>query len=378
MEQTTVAVIGAGPAGLAAGACLRAAGVDFVILEKEQTVGASWRRHYARLHLHTVKKYSSLPLRPFPREYPRYVPRELMVRYLDDYAAHFDLRPRFGAAVRSVRRDGDAWMIESASGLLRAAFVVVATGYNGEPVVPVIPGIETFGGKVLHSADYTDAKPFAGRAVLVVGMGNTGAEIALDLAESGARPTLSVRNGVHLVPRDLFGIPIQVVAMTATRVLPAGFNDAVFPKILDLVLGHPARYGITRPQEGILAQATRAAKIPVLDVGTMRKISEGTIEIAPGLSTITADGAIFRDGSRGIYDPIILATGYRPNYRNFLAEGETNNTDSIFFIGFRNAITGLLRQISIEAVAAADDIRRRLATNSALTLRSEQQTQTSS
>ena len=360
MEQTTVAIIGAGPAGLAAGACLRAAGVEFVMLEKERAVGASWRRHYARLHLHTVKKYSSLPLRPFPREYPRYVPRELMVRYLDDYAAHFDLRPRLGAAVRSVRRDGDAWAVESASGSLRAAFVVVATGYNAELVVPVIPAIETFGGKVLHSADYTDAKPFAGRAVLVIGMGNTGAEIALDLAEGGARPTLSVRNGVHVVPRDLFGIPIQVVAMTATRVLPAGFNDAIFPKILDWVLGHPARYGITRPQEGILAQAARAAKVPVLDVGTMRKISQGAIKVAPGLSTIIPDGAIFRDGSRGVYDAIILATGYRPSYRNFLAESDSNNADSIYFIGFHNAITGLLRQISIEAVAVAAEIRRKL------------------
>ena len=208
MEQTTVAIIGAGPAGLAAGACLRAAGVDFVMLEMKQAVGASWRRHYTRLHLLTVKKYSSLPLRPFSREYPRYVPRELMVRYLDDYAAHFDLRPRFGAAVRSVRRDGAAWIVETDAASLRAAFVVIATGYNGEPEVPVIPGIETFGGKVLHSADSTDAKPFAGRAVLVIGMGNTGAEIALDLAESGARPTISVRNGVHVVPRDLFGIPI--------------------------------------------------------------------------------------------------------------------------------------------------------------------------
>jgi cation diffusion facilitator CzcD-associated flavoprotein CzcO len=359
MEQTTVAIIGAGPAGLAAGACLRAAGVDFVMLEKEQAVGASWRRHYRRLHLHTVNKYSSLPLRRFPRDYPRYVPREQMVRYLDDYAAHFDLRPRFGAAVRAVRRDGDAWVVESAAGSLRAAFVVIATGYNGEPVVPVIPGIEAFGGKVLHSADYTDAKPFAGRSVLVIGMGNTGAEIALDLAESGARPTISVRNGVHVVPRDLFGIPIQVVAMAATRVLPAGFNDAIFPKILDFVLGHPARYGITRPKEGILAQAARAAKVPVLDVGTIRKISEGAIRVALGLSTLTADGAMFQDGSRGAYDAIVLATGYRPNYRHFLAEGESNNADSIYFVGFRNAITGLLRQISIEALAAAEDIRRK-------------------
>jgi len=362
MEQTTVAIIGAGPAGLAAGACLRAAGLDFVMLEKEQAVGASCRRHYARLHLHTVKKYSSLPLRPFPGDYPRYVPRELMIRYLDDYAAHFALQPRFGAAVSAVRRDGAAWIVESAAGPLRAAFVVIATGYNAEPVVPTIPGIETFGGKVMHSADYADATPFAGRSVLVIGMGNTGAEIALDLAEGGARPTLSVRNGVHVVPRDLFGIPIQVVAMAATRVLPAGFNDTIFPPILDFVLGHPARYGITRPKKGILQLAARAAKIPVLDVGTLRKISQGAIRVAPGLATISRDGAVFQDGSRGSYDAIILATGYRPSYQRFFGAAETRpeKIDSIYFIGFRNVITGLLRQISKEAVAAADDIRRRV------------------
>src|SRR5262249_11415665 len=161
----------------------------------------------------------------------------------------------------------------------------------------------------------------------------------------GARPTISVRNGVHVVPRDLFGIPIQVVAMAATRALPAGFNDVIFPKILDFVLGHPARYGIKRPQEGILQQAARAAKVPVLDVGTVRMSAEGAIKVRPGVARATADGATFQDGSRGAYDTIILATGYRPNYRIFLAESVSNNADSIYFIGFRNAITGLLRQI---------------------------------
>ena len=109
-----------------------------------------------------------------------------------------------------------------------------------------------------------------------------------------------------------------------------------------------------------MAQAARAAKIPVLDVGTMRMISAGAIKVAPGLSTVTADGAIFVDGSRRDYDAIILATGYRPNYRTFLAEAETNNADGIYFIGFRNVLTGLLRQISIEAIAATEDISRRV------------------
>ena len=111
---------------------------------------------------------------------------------------------------------------------MRARSVVVASGYNADPVSRSDAGLERFKGKLIHSADYRNAKPFAGQSVLVIGMGNTGAEIALDLAEGGARPTISVRNGVHIVPRELFGLPIQVVAMLATRLLPLKANDALF------------------------------------------------------------------------------------------------------------------------------------------------------
>src|SRR4029450_8983355 len=111
-----------------------------------------------------------------------------------------------------------------------------------------LPGIETFAGSVLHSARYASAAPFAGQAVLVVGMGNSGAEIALDLCQGGARVHVSVRGGVHIVPRDLLGVPIQLVAMAATRLLLRRLNDALFPPILDLALGHPARHGISRPR----------------------------------------------------------------------------------------------------------------------------------
>lgn len=297
-ESTDVVVVGAGPAGLAVGACLKKAGLDFIILEKEPQVASSWRRHYERLHLHTVKRFSSLPFLPFPDDYPRYVPRNLFIQYLDGYAAHFDLRPRFGETVRAIRRDGNDWLVESTSAPIRAGNVVIASGYNTEPTTPSVPGIEKFKGKVVHSAQYANAKPFAGQSVLVIGMGNTGAEIALDLAENGARPTISLRNGVHIVPRDLFGIPIQMVAMLATKVLPTGANDKLFPIILDAALGDLTKYGIRRPPQGLLQQIRSSAKIPVLDVGTVRKISEGAIKIAPGLSAVTADGVIFTGGGR--------------------------------------------------------------------------------
>src|SRR5215475_13778406 len=178
LERTEVTVIGAGPAGLAVGACLRQAGLSFIILERGEKVASSWHRHYERLHLHTVKQLSSLPYFPFPADYPRYVPRNLMIAYLDRYAANFDLKPRFGDAVRSVRRDGSDWFIQSALSSIRAPYVVVASGFNAEPVIPSIPGMENFGGRMIHSADYISAKPFAGQSVLVIGMGNSGAEIA--------------------------------------------------------------------------------------------------------------------------------------------------------------------------------------------------------
>jgi cation diffusion facilitator CzcD-associated flavoprotein CzcO len=368
-ETTDVVVVGAGPAGLAVAACLGKAGLDFIVLERNLHVASSWRRHYERLHLHTVKQLSSLPYFPYPQDYPRYIPRNLVIEYLDRYAAHFDLRPRFGENVRSVRRSENGWIVEGTSSLIQAAHVVIASGFNSEPVSPVVPGAEKFTGRLIHSADYFNAEPFAGQSVLVVGMGNTGAEVALDLCEGGAQPTISLRNGVHIVPRDLFGIPIQVVATLASKALPMRANDALFPLILDLALGNPAKYGIRRPQQGILQQIAELSKIPVLDVGTVRKIAEGAIKIAPGLSAITEDGAVFAGGSEAKFDAIIFATGYRPNYRDFLASDDIKASDggtpnkgtrnsTLHFVGFRNPVSGLLREISREAVQIADRIVR--------------------
>jgi len=367
-EWTDVAIIGAGPAGLAVGACLRKAGLNFIILERDRKVASSWHRHYERLHLHTVKQLSSLPYFPFPAAYPRYVPRKLMIEYLDSYAANFDLRPRFGDSACSVRRDGNAWLIQGTSSSISAPYVVVASGFNAEPVIPAVAGMDKFKGRLIHSAEYINAEPFAGQSVLVIGMGNTGAEVALDLCEAGARTSIAIRNGVHIVPRELFGIPIQIVAMLATRVLPARSNDRLFPLILDFALGDLSKYGIERPKEGILQQVASSARIPVIDVGTVRKICEGAIRIKPGISAITEDGATFCGGTDGKFDTIILATGYRPNFRSFLQADMMNPADrtpatrnpnaTIYFVGFKNSVSGLLRQISREAVQVASDILR--------------------
>ncbi|TPL02570.1 NAD(P)/FAD-dependent oxidoreductase [Mesorhizobium sp. B2-4-14] len=369
MDDTTpVAIIGAGPAGLAVAACLRQAGVDSILLEKEQQAAPAWRRHYERVHLHTTKRYSSLPFVPFPKHYPRYVPRDLFVEYLDAYAKRFDVKPRFGETVKAITREGRGWRVDTTSGSLRARHVVIASGYNAEPLRPGFAGIDTFKGLTLHSAEYRNAKPFAGQSVLVIGMGNTGAEIALDLAEGGARPTISVRGGVHIVPRELFGVPIQMVGMAA-RLGPQRLNDVLLPIILDLVMGRLEKYGLKRPRRGLLEQIAIESRIPVIDVGTIGKIREGAIKVAPGIGEISQRGARFADGKHSEFDTIIFATGFRPGYAKFLEpsvqpdrSGVTAQASDLglYLIGFHNAVTGLLREIAIEAQAIADDIRLRL------------------
>jgi cation diffusion facilitator CzcD-associated flavoprotein CzcO len=363
VETTEVVVIGAGPSGLAVGACLQQRQIDFTILEKEHQVGSSWRRHYERLHLHTIKSRSSLPFRSFDRNYPRYVPRALVVRYLEEYAASFDLKPYFGENVHAVRKQGNEWLIESTSKAFSAPNLVVASGLNAEPVTPHYPGAEKFRGHILHGGAYVNATPFKGQRVLVVGMGNTGAEIALDLYEHGAETTISIRGGVHIVPRDLFGLPIQVVATVATHLLPLNINDALFPVILDFAFGNLAKHGIKRPRQGILEQVVKSGKIPVLDVGTAKLIRDGRINVMRGIAAISEEGAIFEGGEQRRFEAIIFATGYRSGYQNFLrlddSLGAQGVDPSIYFVGFRNPVTGLLREISKEAQSVANSIAHR-------------------
>ncbi|MDE2374433.1 MAG: NAD(P)/FAD-dependent oxidoreductase, partial [Hyphomicrobiales bacterium] len=242
--------------------------------------------------------------------------------------------------------------------------------YNAESVQPAFPGAERFKGRIMHAKDYANGRPFAGQSVLVVGMGNTGAEIALDLAEQAARPTISVRNGVHIVPRELFGIPIQMLSILTAK-LPLGGNSPLLLHIIDRALGELESYGIHRPRGPIIPKTGGRARIPVIDVGTVKKIQQRAIKVAPGIAGITTDGVTFADGSSARFDSIILATGYRANYSSFLegyegdgaigdqAVNDLSRKSGVYFVGLRNSASGLLREIGREAVTVADNIAQR-------------------
>jgi indole-3-pyruvate monooxygenase len=367
-----VVILGAGPSGLAAGACLRARGVSSVILDRADAVGSAWRNHYERLHLHTVKQHSSLPGMPWGPHVPTYPSRRDVVDYLDAYARHHALAPRLGETVSRVSRDGDRWRVEHTSGVTTARAVVVATGYNRVPNEPSWPGRETFAGEVIHSSKYRNGRAWKGRDALVIGAGNSGAEIALDLWESGARSSLCVRSPVHVVPRDVFGIPAQVNSLRVMSHLPPWLADRLSLAMLDRVVGDLSPWGIRRPAIGPVSQVLVEKQIPLIDVGTVALIKQGLVKVVPGVARFTPTGVVLDDGREIPVDVVVLATGYRTGLAD-LIDGASAFTDArgyplrygadalapgLYGIGYRNPLTGALHDIAREAEAIAARIAR--------------------
>jgi indole-3-pyruvate monooxygenase len=370
--QDNTIVVGAGPAGLAVGACLKQKGIPFLILEQTDQVGAAWRRHYDRLHLHTAKAYSALPFVSFPKDYPRYPSRLQVIDYLESYGKHFQLAPKFGQRVTAARYADNLWEIRTQDSRYQTSNLVIATGYNREPYIPNWPGQASFEGTVRHSSQYRNGEPFKNQRVLVVGFGNSGGEIAVDLCEHGAQTSLSVRGPVNVIPRDLFGIPILAIAIAQSK-LPPALADALNAPILRAVEGDLTRFGLRKLPRGPLTQIQRDARIPLIDVGTIQLIKRGQITVCPGIERFTEGGVIFTDGKSRNFDAVILATGYRPRVNSFLigastvydeegtplSSGRETPIPGLYFCGYDVSPTGMLREIALEARRISSAIARK-------------------
>jgi putative flavoprotein involved in K+ transport len=363
MASAPTVVVGAGPAGLAAAAMLRRAGVDVLVLERGDRPGASWRAQYRSLRLHTVRSLSALPGAPLPRSYGRWVAGTDFLAYLEGYAARERLEIRTGTAVRRVDADEAGLVLASDAGPITAAAVVIATGYNREPVVP-----EWADGRVVHSSGYRDAEPYRGRAVLVIGAGNSGSDIALDLARGGARRVwVSVRTPPGLVPRQALGLPAQVAAIPLARA-PRRLGDAIAALERRLFLGDLAAHGLGAGGDGVFTRHARRCALPTLDHGFARAVRAGSIAVVPAVEAIAGEEVVLRGGGCLRPDAIVAATGYRPALAPLAGHLGVLGPDGLplhhggavhpaapglHFTGFRNPITGALRELRFEARAIA-------------------------
>jgi indole-3-pyruvate monooxygenase len=284
---TQTLVIGASAAGLSTAAELRRRGRPFEIVEGESAVAGSWRRQYDRLHLHTPKRFSGLPGLAMPKDWPRYPARDQVVAYLEAYQQRFGLEPHFGERVSRVERTGEAWETTTDKGVWRSDNVVIATGRARTAIRPSWPGMEQFGGDVLHSSEFRNGDPWKGRPVLVVGFGNSACEQALDLVEHGADVHLAVRSPVNVLPRDLLGVVPVLSLGIVMRHLPPAVADVLAKPMIRMSVGDVTKVGLRKLPYGPNTQIAHHNQVPLLDIGTMEQIKQGRIRVHGDIARFT-------------------------------------------------------------------------------------------
>ncbi|HJU41666.1 MAG TPA: NAD(P)/FAD-dependent oxidoreductase [Vicinamibacterales bacterium] len=331
--QAEALVIGAGPAGLATSRELSRAGIRHIVLERGGLAGQTWVDLYDGLVLHTARGLSALPGQPFPTGTPRFPTRRDFVTYLQEYAAAFSVPLRTNADVIELRRDANAWRARLACGEeLAARSVVVATGILSNPHSPQLPGRERFHGRLMHSVEYRRPQPFAGQRVLVIGAGNSGADIATELADAGVSVVLAGRSGASMVPLTIAGIPSHYF----------GFALASLRR-------------------------KTCARVPVVGMRLASALRRGTIQWRTKVTELTASGARCDDGEAMPIDTVILATGYRPAIgflKDLVRCGECGfperhggvasaNQRDLYFVGHQYDSRGALYNIGRDAALAA-------------------------
>jgi putative flavoprotein involved in K+ transport len=379
-ESRQVYVIGGGPGGLAAAAELRRRALHPVILERGERVGNSWRAGYDRLHLHTVRGLSGLPGFGIPRQAGRWPSRDSVIDYLERYRAEHDLEVRGSTEVERIAaaeaQDGDGirWVIHTAAGgRLPARSVVVATGHAHTPYVPDLPGLQSYTGQLRHAREYRNPVPFAGVDVLVVGVGNSGSEIATDLCEGGARRVwIAVRTPPQIVRRDVAGWPAHATGILVSR-LPATLVDPVARLQRRLTIPDLTPYGIPRPNDGLLSRVRRVGEVPLQDVGFVGAVRSGKVTPVAAVTGFEGDKVVLADGSAIVPQAVIAATGYRRGLEQMVghlgvldesgmprAHGGPPAAPGLFFLGYTVSLRGMLRDIAADARRVAPAVARDL------------------
>jgi 2-polyprenyl-6-methoxyphenol hydroxylase-like FAD-dependent oxidoreductase len=339
---------------------LREAGASVTVLDRGG-VGDAWTKRYDRLQLHTVRWLSCLPGYRMPRAFGKWPTHERVLEYLQRYADRYGLDVRTGVeAARVVRRD-IGWSVETSDGELTAERVVVATGLSNVPFVPDWPG--RFAGEVVHSSDYRNPKPYRGRRVLVAGGGNSGAEIAVDLAQGGTSDVLlAVRTPPSIVPRDTLGIPSQLFGIASAH-LPVAAVDFTARTMRRIRFPDVSAQGLPAPERPY-SEFLRRRVIPILDVGLVDEVKKGRVRVRPAVEGLDGARVLFAAGGVAEVDAVIAATGFRTGLDPLVGHlgvldergepvvhgaGEHAGAPGVHFVGYEVNLGGLFRQVGSQA-----------------------------
>ncbi len=322
--SSKVCLIGAGSSGIVAAKLLREHGIAFDCFEKGSGIGGNWRfrndngmsASYSSLHINTSKERMAYSDFPMSEEYPDYPHHSQVLEYFERYVDHFEIRDKitFNTSVEKVRKAGAGWEVtvrgpegKSRSEIYRA--VLVANGHHWDPRLPSFPG--RFSGEVLHAHAYETPQGFDGQRVLVVGIGNSGVDIACELSRVAAKTFLSTRQSAHILPKYAWGRPIDTFASPLGSMMPVKVQELFFRLVLAMTRGPQHTVGVPEPDHTLL-QAH-----PTISAELLHLAGHGKLHMKPNIDRLDGKKVHFTDGSVEEIDRIIYATGYKITFPFF-------------------------------------------------------------
>ncbi len=310
--EPRAAIIGGGPAGLTMGRALQLLGIPFTIFERNADFGGLWNAEdpespvYDSAHLISSRAMTGFADWPMPADWPDYPSARLVLRYVRDYARRHGLHAhaRFGQAVtRAEPLEGGGWRVTLADGSSESfRWVVAANGSNRTPFLPGWPG--EFAGRLRHGSAFRNADDLRGKRVLVVGLGNSGADIACDAAHVAARVAVSIRRGYHVIPKHILGKPADVFADSGPGFLPLGVRQRLFQLLLRVLVGDLGRFGMPKPDHRLLETH------PLLSDQLIHHLTHGDIELVGDIAGFDGPAVRFADGHSEEFDEVIACTGF--------------------------------------------------------------------
>lgn len=374
-----VCLIGAGPAGLAMGKALVDRAVDLDWFEKGSMVGGLWRidndndgaAAYSTLHLNSSRPMTQYPSYPMPSDWPDYPSHALMADYFHAFAKDNGLLKRisFQSEVTSVAplpgpgvTGENGWQVTTHHGSRTYRHVLVANGHHGSPKIPEFPG--RFSGTTFHAHDYRDPTVFAGKDVLVIGVGNSGMDLACDAAKSARSVLVSTRHGVHVIPKYAFGVPVDQISNRFSAYIPFAVERRIMEAIIRVTTGHIEGRGMPKPDHRLFDAH------PTVSAEFLDRVGHGDITVKPAVAELGDGTVTFVDGSVEPVEVMAYATGYRvrlPFLDPSLLDPTGNRMPlyqrvvppdmaGLFFIGFIQAVGSGIAITEYQAEWVADVI----------------------
>ncbi len=376
MTADPVCIIGAGSSGIATCKTFRERGIPFVCFEASDRVGGNWVYEnangmsacYRGLHINTSKRRMEYPDYPMPDDYPDFPHHAQIAAYFEDYVEHFGFRGdiRFETRVERVTREAGAWRVETSDGAVgRYRAVVVANGHHWSPRMPDLEG--TFDGELLHSHAYRHADAWAGKRVVVLGIGNSAMDIAVEASKVADAVFLASRRGAWILPKYLFGKPADTLPLPPW--IPFAVRRAAVDLILRATVGVPTDHGLPMPDHR-LGEAH-----PTISQTILERLDAGAIRHRPNIARLDGDGVVFEDGARERADVLVCCTGYDIAFP-FFDEGFVSAPDNdlplflrvlhpdhptLFFVGLVQPLGAIMPIADAQSRWIADALRGRYA-----------------